>query len=78
MGGVIAQNVSVNGDFLFGRHLTDWLRTGKETGNETGKEIGNEIGNDPEAIQIVIQIIQKWSIGQVTGQVMRLSEVCPK
>ena len=72
---MVAQNVSVNGDFLFDRHLTEWLRTGKETGNETGNEAGNVIGNETE----VIQMIQKWSRGQVTGQVagqvMRLSEV---
>ena len=69
--GVIAENVSVNGDFLFDRYLTEWPRTGNETGKETGKET--------EVIQIVIQMIQKWSlgqvIGQVAGQVMRLSEV---
>ena len=64
-GGVIAENVSVYRDFLFDRHLTEWLRTG----NETGKETGKETGNDPEVIQIVIQMIQKWSSGQVTVQV---------
>ena len=66
---VIAENVSVYRDFLFDRHLTEWPRTGNETGKETGNETGNEIGNDPEVIQIVIQMIQKWSRGQVTGQV---------
>ena len=66
---VIAENVSVYRDFLFDRHLTEWPRTGNETGKETGNETGNEIGNGPEVIQIVIQMIQKWSRGQVTGQV---------
>ena len=69
VGGVIAENVSVYRDFLFDRHLTEWPRTGNETGKETGNETGNEIGNDPEVIQIVIQMIQKWSRGQVTVQV---------
>ena len=51
VGGVIAKNVSVYGNSLFDRHLTEWLGRGNET--------GNEIGNDPEVIQIVIQMIQR-------------------
>ncbi len=66
---MIAEKVSVYGDFLFDRHLTEWLRTGNETGKETGNEAGNVIGNETEVIQIVIQMIQKWSGGQVIVQV---------
>ena len=62
---MIAENVSVYRDFLFDRHLTEWPRTGNETGKEAGYETGNETGNETE----VIQMIQKWSRGQVTGQV---------